>query len=259
MLIELSAITAAVGAVWKTIEEPAKHTAKKLGEKLVGDKVGEAVKGVKRRLVAQLPLPRNHDLVRGLRTDYLSALQKALDYYKADLRSLPAWEVARPPSDAEVFAKVVQGWLDARIHPVTGKGADHHAVTEADVEAVLDHVVHPSSTEGFARQAASARGEAERRALAEIGEAWGDEIPPRFVLWFKGRKKQPGWYDLFALYVAERIKTNERFRAIFVAAELVDIKGLLKAVDRRIAETNAGIGRVEQTLGLVTEKLNSVK
>jgi hypothetical protein len=258
MVIELSAITAAVGAVWRTIEDPAKDLAKGLAKKVVDERIGDAVKRFKRRLVTQLPLPPNHDLVRGLREDYLTAMQKILNYYKVELRGIPAHEHARL-SDDLAFVEVVQDWLNKRIHPIRGSGVDYQNVTEADVEGVLDHMVHPSVLEGFARRAETARTDAERRVLAEIGEVWRAELPPRFLSWFRGGDDKPGWYLLFALYVNERIKTDERFRSIFVAAELVDIKRLIEEADRRITDVKTGVDRIEQNLRHVVEKLNAAE
>src|SRR5882757_1919577 len=127
MVIELSAITVAVGAVWRTIEAPAKDLAKGLAKKVVDERIGDAVKRFKHRLVTQLPLPANHDLVRGLREDYLTAIQKILNYYKAELRGIPAYERARL-SDDIAFVEVVQDWLSKRIHPIKGSGVDYQKV-----------------------------------------------------------------------------------------------------------------------------------
>ena len=255
-LLEVSAIMAAASAGWALIEGPAKELAKKAGEKVIGDTVGDAVRGLKHRLAARFALPRNHDLVRGLREAYLNAFQRTLDYYNTELRGLPEHQRARLGDDT-AFAGVLQEWLDDRLHPVTGSGLDHHAVTQADVEAALDHMVSPATLEGLSRQASAARFDAEQRALEEIRKVWRDGIPPRFLAWFEGRDGL-GWYGLFALYVTERIKTDERFRSIFIAAELVDIKRLIEEADRRIADTTAAIGLLDRRLGLVDEKLDAL-
>jgi tetratricopeptide (TPR) repeat protein len=239
MIIEVGAVTAAVGVVWDIVADPAKDILKKTAGKLVGDKVDGAVRDLKRRLVHELP--KNHDLVRGLREAYLRALQEVLTCYKAELGSLPAHEQVRLADDA-AFADRLQDWLDRRLRPGGGKGIDFHEVTEDDVASVLDATIHPSATEGFGRLA-EARGLAEREALAEVQGVWGNtaEIPARFLAHFHGRG-ETGWYELFALHVSETLKTNERFRSIFVAAELVDIKVLL---GERFDRTDASLAELK--------------
>ena len=89
--------------------------------------------------------------------------------------------------------------------------------------------------EGFASEAQAAREAAEKQALAELEKDADAKAPLLFQDMFMGRDGA-GWYETFDLFVNEQIKGNERFRSIFFAAELVDIKRVILVVERRIAE-----------------------
>jgi len=235
-------VGAAAGVVWHLVEDATKDYVKKTAKELVGKKIDEAVKAVKRQLVTELP--KNGQLVRGLREDHLTALQRVLEKYRAELDRLP--EADRRPDDV-AFAERLGAWLNERLFPLSGK-VDAEAVTEADVKRVLDHMVHPSAVEGFA-PVARARSEAERAALDEIANVWGrkETLPDRFLACFRGRDKD-GWYDDFALYVRKRLTSDDAFQRIFVAAEFVDIKDLLHAIGDDIDQVRRDVGQISGKL-----------
>jgi hypothetical protein len=206
--------------------------------------VKEFLGDVANRAAVNLPLPENHTLVRTLRTEHLKALQKVLDAHRDALDATPAREQG---DDEHGFARSAQAFVAARLKLLSGSAVDIKAVDEAQVRHVLGHMAHPSTVEGYAASAEEARAAAETAALREIEGDAGRPAPALFARAFAG-DIGPGWYFTFALYVNEQIKTNDRFRAIFVAAELVDIQHLVRAADARIAELRglieAGLQRV---------------
>jgi hypothetical protein len=212
--------------------------------------------GLRERAGGRLPLPENHDLVRGIRTAHLAAIDKIARRHEGLLEDLPPQEVGREEGR---FAEALRAWLDQRLKLLHAGGIDFAAVAEADVRQVLDEMVHPSAIEGYAEAAAQNRQVAEARALAEIAAALGTgaaAVPPWFRRLFLGEAGAPGWYEIFALFVNEKIKTDERFRAIFLAAELVDIKRLIAALDRRIAQALLrGVVRLDR----IEAKVDAVK
>ncbi|MBX9700499.1 MAG: tetratricopeptide repeat protein [Acetobacteraceae bacterium] len=214
------------------------------GKALAGTrKAKDWAAGVRTRAAGRLPLPENHDLIRGIRTAHLGAIDKVARRHAALIGTLPSREIG--PDDAD-FAAFLRAWLDERLRLLRGGAIDIAAVTEADVQQVLDEMVHPSSIEGYAAAAARNRRTAEAKALAEIEAAAGRAAPPLFRRLFTG-EGAPGWYDVFALFVNEAIKTDERFRSIFLAAELVELKRLIEAMDARIAAAEArGVERLER-------------
>ena len=208
--------------------------------------------GLTARVTGQLPLPRNHDLVTGLRHAHLLAVEKVLQLNEQAENDRPQQERKDNP-DNPAFRSNLLDWLRARNRTV-----DYQVVTAADVQRALDHMVNLSAVEGFAEVAAHTRTEADRLALQNLEQSCG-EVPSRFVWFFKGTGDQPGWFDIFALHVNEKIKTEERFRSVFLAAELVDIKRLIEAADSRIGSITAGLARMESGLGRMESGLGRVE
>ena len=187
--LTVSAIAAALGAAWKTIEQPAWNAAesavKKAADKVVGDQISDAVSALKQRVASMLPLPTNQDLAKGVRSSYLISLQKILTFYKADTRRLPG-EEQRKLGDDLAFAEVLQAWLDRRINPVSGSGVDSDTVSRADIETALGNLVWPARLDDVAQCSRMARRVAEDRALHEIENIWATSVPERFKRWFMG-------------------------------------------------------------------------
>jgi hypothetical protein len=193
--------------------------------------VKEIVSDARARAAGQLPLPKNHDLVRTIRTAYLAALEKVTLAHAEHLGLVEA------SAEERAFGASARAYLDQRLSIVNAKKLDFDAVNEAEVRHVLDDMVHPSATEGYATMAQEARKRAEAEALGELETDAGRRAPPLFRRFFEGDGVRGlGWYETYALFVNEQIKTNERFRSIFLAAELVDIKRLVEAADRRLVE-----------------------
>jgi tetratricopeptide (TPR) repeat protein len=201
--------------------------------------VKEMVNGARARAAGRLPLPENYDLVRGIRTAYLTALDKVTRAHAAHLGLVEA------SAEERAFAASARAYLDQRLSILNAGKLDFDAVDEAEVRHVLDEMVHPSATEGYAAMAQQARQRAEAEALGELETDAGRRAPPLFRRFFEGDGVGGlGWYETYALFVNERIKTDERFRSVFLAAELVDIKRLVEAADRRIAALDARLSRL---------------
>jgi tetratricopeptide (TPR) repeat protein len=195
--------------------------------------VKEFLAGCKTRALAGRVVPGNHDLVRGVRTAQLCALDGVLRRHGAMLDDLLAGEIG---DDERPFAASVRAFVEQRLKVADAAAVDHAAIGIEDIDHVLGQLTHPSTAEGYAEVALVARREVAARARDEIATAAGRAPPPLFARAFDGEPGHPGWYDLFALFVGEELKTNERFRAIFLAAELVDLR-------RGVAELVATSGR----------------
>jgi len=202
-------------------------------------KPGEIAAQFRKQWAGRLPLPENHDLVRGIRTAQRASTDRIAQRHAALLDDLPATELAPGERD---FARWLRGWLDDRLQRLV-REIDFGALTEADIQRVLDDMVHPSAIEGYAGHAALSRAAAEDAALAELQAAGAAAVPVRFAALFRAQADAAeggGWYDVFALFISEEIKTNERFRAILFAAEFVDLKRLVSAAEGRIVAAQAG-------------------
>lgn len=220
----------------------------------------ELLERLRKQWAGTLPLPANHDLVRGLRTAHLAALDRVARQHAALLDQLPASDVA--PQDRD-FTRWLRSWLDDRLRRLL-RALDFEAVTADQVQRALDDMIHPSETEGFAAQAAAARRAAEDAALEELRRESGAAVPAFFAATFR---EHGGWYDVYALFVNEEIKTNQRFRSILLAAELVDLKRLVSTADARILAAQAAgvqalafrLESVERWLRDITERLTRIE
>lgn len=209
--------------------------------------VKEWLQGCKTRLVAGRSLPRNHDLVKGVRTAHLCALDQVARRQADLLARLPAHEIG---ADEGPFAENLRRFLDDRLAITTDGRIDHEVLTRDDVEHVLTTLGAASTAADHETLVAELRQGAERRALAEIERDAGRAAPPLFRRVFAG-EGAAGWYDGFSLFVAEALKTDERFRSIFFATELVDIR-------TAVATLNAHIARVLRERPELGEVLDGV-
>ena len=237
-------------AVFLTLARLAWETAKPAAEAVIGARTVDLVVDIKGRMAGRLPLPENQDLVRGIRTAHLGAIDKVARRYEKRLAQLPAHEVA---SADQIFAERLRAFLDQRLKLTTGSTIDAEVLDAESIRRVLDDMVHPSTTlEGFASAAQAAREAAEKQAIAEIEKDADAKAPLLFQDMFTGRDGA-GWYETFDLFVNEQIKGNERFRSIFFAAELVDIKRVVLAAERRIGELVKGVERLDVKLDRVIQ------
>ena len=124
-MLEWSAVFLALGGV-------AWEAAKAGAGAVIGARTTDVLGGLKERMAGRLPLPENQDLVRGIRTAHLTAIDKVARRYEKRLAQLPAHEVA---SADTIFATRLRAFLDQRLKPTTGSTIDAE---------VLDAEEHPT-------------------------------------------------------------------------------------------------------------------
>lgn len=169
-------------------------------------------------------LPGNHDLVRGLRTAHWRAVDCVARRHAADAARIPGADGA--PERA--FAAALAALVGERLSPL-GHAIDRETLgAEVLADALADLLAEAGQGD------AARRAEAEGRALAELAEATGQAPPRGFEAAFRGAEEAggPGWYEVYGLCVAESLKVNPRFRAIFLNAQFLDTK-------RAVAEVGA--------------------
>jgi len=206
-----------------------------VGEALVEDKAETFIKTITKRLKSSLP--ENHDLIREIRGAELVAARRVQRAYQKWLDYLPPYE--KSPGQT-LFAAKLDDFLSARLKPHTDGGIDFQALSQERIGHVLDEMINAVIIEGAAEGAPTPRQKIESAFLAEIAHETDCQIPPDFQDFFTGtdpniHPPQGGWYDMVALYITEEIKENERFKSIFFATELVDIKRLIVELTARIA------------------------
>ncbi|MEO1249922.1 MAG: hypothetical protein AAFW76_08795, partial [Pseudomonadota bacterium] len=189
--------------------------------------------GCKKRILEERRVPGNHDVVNGIRTAQLCALRHVATLHQAALKDFPAYEIG---ADEWPFSASILGFLDKRLRPFRGHDLDTDVLTLDDLDHVFDEVLKPSVQEGFSAPAADPRERAINRALTDIEREAGRKAPPIFLSFFLGEREPAGWYEAFSLFIAEELKTNDRFRAIFEAGQLVSLKG---AAEQMVSDLRA--------------------
>ncbi|CAM3460626.1 tetratricopeptide repeat protein [Thalassospira profundimaris] len=186
--------------------------------------------GCKKRALAGRATPHNHDLVKGVRTAHICALDHIARRYTKLLTTFPDHEIG---SDDHAFANNLRAFIDARLTILRDQNIDHDVLGTDDINDVLEYLATATTHQSYADLNRKAQLDCEARALKEITHDAGRAPSVLFVRLFKGEEEGAGWYEAFSLFVTEELKTNERFRSIFFATELADIRGMLSELTRQ--------------------------
>lgn len=160
-------------------------------------------------------LPRNHDVERAVRIAQLQACRAIIaEFGDAADRSNRTSDVA--------FARQSSRWVERRIGLVGRLRIDEADMTYliAAMDAPLAGGSHPDN-DGLIADAI----EATYRELALAVP----HPPERFrQLFIDG---EAGWFVAFGAFLAEQLKTDERFRTVFIGARLAELGGALARID----------------------------
>lgn len=239
-------IEAVVGATGAAVLNAAGWAVGKLGDT---QSFKDWLADCKKRLAAGRVQIHNHDLVRGIRMAHLCALDRIARRHRELLKVKV--ETDTVGSDEFSFSSNLESFLHGRLTLLNEKGIDHDVLTIGDIAHVLDEIVSSRVPKGYAEQYAVAREEATKNALTELERDAGRRAPTLFREVFLG-VHGPGWYDCFALWITEELKINERFRSIFFAEELVDIKRTIAVLDELMRD-------MAQTLPLLGEFIDEAR
>ena len=248
-LIATATATSILGVVGK-----AAGTVSKIGP------VKDWLHGCKVRAVAGRLTPRNHDLVKGVRTAHICALDHVARRYAHLLTTLPDHEIG---SDDRAFANNLRAFIDTRLKFLSDQSIDHDVLGAEEINDVLEHLATATTHQSYADLNREAQADCEERALQEITRDAGRTPPALFERLFKGEEEFAGWYDAFSLFVTEELKTNERFRSIFFATEFADIRGMLnELVDQKRTEfpdLSGFMTDVKHQLDRMEDKLDKIQ
>ena len=186
-----------------------------MGEAATGAKITDAVREARRGWRAGSPMPENHDLQRNIRTAHLTAVDRIVHRFERSLTELPAHEIG---GDDAAFAAAMRDFLDERLQILNGGALDHGTVTQTQVQEVLEGLAGEAGEEVL-------RNAAETAALAELVAHAGRSTPHRFQAMFRG---PDGWYTAYTAFINHQITTNPKFRDVFIATNLIDIKSLIR-------------------------------
>jgi hypothetical protein len=136
----------------------------------------------------------------------------------------------------------MSAFLRLRLMMFTEHKLDTDVLTLDDLTHVLEDVLKPAVQEGLQASVRTTRARAIERAIAEIEREAGRPAPPLFRQAFDGALGKAGWYDAFSLYVAEELKTNERFRSIFQTGQLADLRDLVSELSAQTHQCFPDLG-----------------
>lgn len=211
-----------------------------------------AVKGVRDRLAGLRGVPENHDIAHGVRLAQLQALERVIRDYRA--RGRPEW-ASHPHTRPDLFFERALGFTARAIGRSQTFAVEHNLEVTDHLTSTVDGVLAPPGHEGPALQRSAQVGAlAEDAVLTELrGSLDGVVFPEGFEAHFRmGGGEYPRFLDLFAAFIGEQIKSNERFRAIFTTGQLSRLDGLAietAELVRRIDERFGGaLGRIEAAI-----------
>jgi len=224
-------ITAA--AILATIGELAKSTT---GLVASSQPVKDWYQGVQARLAGKLSDPKNHDLVRGIRTAHLCALERVLRQYRKVIEDGGPFDTSDTDKS---FYESAQGFVSDRLNTLRAGTIDIGSVTAGQIRNVLSTVVDPAAAEAYSYEACfqDCRAAAEAAALAELEKDAGRPCPTIFRNLFEGRLGRRGssWYEQFALFICEQLKTNQRFQTAVVSGQAASLLRSSEGLEQRLA------------------------
>ncbi|MEP3116201.1 MAG: hypothetical protein ABJO77_20960 [Nisaea sp.] len=206
----------------------ASFAASAIGSKAIGD--GAAAVGQKIITHFRETLPGQQEFIREIRKAQLNALRQVARRNDQALKQLPSHESA---SEEHAFSAAVQSFITARLKTLSNKSIDFDVLTGDRIQDVLDFMVHPSPDATLADLQTLARNRAEAAIIEETEADAGRALPSRLRHLIEGTGGS-GWYDFFSVEVNEQLKTNERFKSVFLFAELAGIKQEVKTVGAKI-------------------------
>lgn len=163
-------------------------------------------------------LPRNHDVERAVRTAQLQACRAIIAEFGQEA------DRANRTSDI-AFARQSSRWVERRIGLVARLRID-----EADMTNLIAAIDVPL-TSGSRPESDTLIAGAVEAAYQELAYAVPNP-PDRFRrAFFDG---EAGWFVAFGAFLAEQLKTDERFRTVFTGARLAELGGVLARIDIRL-------------------------
>lgn len=163
-------------------------------------------------------LPRNHDVERAVRAAQLQACRAIIAEFG------DAADRANRTSDI-AFARQSSRWVERRIGLVGRLRID-----EADMERLIAAMDVPLASGSRPDSVALITGAVEA-AYQELALAVPNP-PERFrQLFIDG---EAGWFVAFGAFLAEQLKTDERFRTVFTGARLAELGGALSQIGVRL-------------------------
>jgi len=201
-----------------------------------------AVKGVRDRLAGIRGIPENHDIAQGVRLAQLQALERVIRDYRD--RSRAEWK-SDPHTRPDLFFERSLAFTGRAIGRSRSFALEQNLEVTDQLTSTVDGVLAPPAHDGPALERATAIGSlAENAVLDELRRALeGVLLPEGFEEHFRvGAGSYPPFLDLFAAYIGEQIKSNDRFRAIFTTGQLSRLDGLAMETAELVRRIDARFG-----------------
>jgi tetratricopeptide (TPR) repeat protein len=211
-----------------------------------------AVRGVRDRLAGIRGVPENHDIAHAVRLAQLQALERVIRDYRA--RGRPEWKT-EPHTRPDLFFDRALAFTARAIGRSQSFALEQNLEVTEQLTSTVDGVLAPPAHDGPALERSAAVGSlAEDAVLDELRRALdGVVCPEGFESQFRrGADRYPRFLDLFAAYIGEQIKSNDRFRAIFTTGQRSRLDGLametadlVRGIDARFG---SALARIESAI-----------
>lgn len=211
---------------------------------------------LKNRIAGLRSLPENEDIARAIRIAQIQALERSIGDYRAIGRS--EW-IAEPYTRPDhFFAKsneFCRLTIGRCLNPTVKLNVEVTEPLNSAIDAILTEPIHDGPA---GRRGQALASFAEGAVLDELVDVLdGIILPEGFEEHFrKGTNGKPMFLDLFGAYIAEQIKSNARFRAVFVAGQLSRIEGLAFDSSEFLARIEEQFGSVLERIAKGTEKIS---
>jgi hypothetical protein len=211
------------------------------------DKYRELEQHIRERIPGLAALPTNHDVAHAVRTAQLKALDLVVADYGRSGHATP-------------LSQQIRKFVRERLR-LFGRIDVHHPQVRASVASGADAMLDALAMTSAAKMEASdLRRRAEDGLLEEIRQALSEElrsaIPSDFVAWYRGERGNTGWFDAYSQYLAEEVKTNERFRAIFHTDLLGDLTRMGLDTNKTVHAMDKEIDKIAGQLEMLADTLN---
>lgn len=247
---------AGLGWLGKHLVDPALALASDVAPNLISSQVFDPLclrlrgAAVRRIRAADGSLPRNHDIERAVRTAQLDADRVVVAAF-ADMARR-----RNRPSDA-AFAREALAWIDGELGAIAKLSVSDPVLDR--MVAALDAPMTSDADLDAAR--------AIQAAFLELEAGAGGDAPDSFADLFRaGDGACPPWFEAFGDFLAEQIKTDERFRSVLTAARLAEIGAGVRRIEDLLAEREpvwtalhkatddilAGLDRIEDKVDTLT-------
>jgi hypothetical protein len=183
------------------------------------------LRNVRDRIAGMRNIPENHDVAVAVRTAQMQALERMIREYRQNGQAQWGGE---PHTRPELFFNRGLEFCSHTIGRCLNPRIKLNMEVTTSLSLTINHILGGPAADGPGdRRAKEIAKAAEDAVLDELRDVLGEVVLPNgFEAHFRnGAGGRARFLDLFGRYIAEQIKTRDRFRAILTTGQLSRIEG----------------------------------